>query len=100
MWEQNVVCLGLASGFLEPLESTSIYLVQSALARFMEVFPRETINPRVRHRFNTDTITEYERIRDFLIAHYKLTERDDSAFWTYCRTMAIPDTLKARFDIF
>ncbi len=100
MWDKNVVCLGLASGFLEPLESTSIYLVQSALARFMEVFPRETINPCVRNKFNADTITEYERIRDFLIAHYKLTERDDSAFWTHCRTMDIPDSLKTRLDIF
>ena len=100
MWDKNVIGLGLASGFLEPLESTSIYLVQSALARLMEVFPRETINPRVRDKFNADMITEYERIRDFLIAHYKLTERDDTPFWTHCRTMDIPDTLKTRLDIF
>ena len=100
MWEKNVICLGLASGFLEPLESTSIFLVQSALARFMEVFPRRTIHPKVRDKYNADTITEYARIRDFLIAHYKLTERDDSPFWDYCRTMAIPDSLQARLDIF
>ena len=100
MWEKNVVCLGLASGFLEPLESTSIYLVQSALARFMELFPRGTINPKIRDKYNTDTIAEYGRVRDFLIAHYKLTQRDDSPFWDYCRTMDIPDSLKTRFDIF
>ncbi len=100
MWEKNVICLGLSSGFLEPLESTSIFLVQSALARFMEVFPRGTIHPKVRDKYNADTITEYERVRDFLIAHYKLTDRDDSPFWDYCRTMEIPDSLKTRLDIF
>lgn len=100
MWEKNVVCLGLASGFLEPLESTSIYLVQSALARFLELFPRKTVNQRVRDKFNSDMVTEYERVRDFLIAHYKLTERDDTEFWNYCRSMEIPETLKNRLDIF
>lgn len=99
-WEKNVVSLGLASGFLEPLESTSIYLVQSALARLMTLFPRGDVNPRVRAKFNADVNAEYERIRDFLIAHYKLTERDDTPFWTLCRTMEIPDSLKARLDIF
>ncbi len=100
MWEKNVIALGLASGFLEPLESTSIYLVQSALARLMAIFPRDEINPHVRAKFNDDMNAEYERIRDFLIAHYKLTERDDTPFWNMCRTMNIPDSLRMRLDVF
>ncbi|MFT4077422.1 MAG: tryptophan 7-halogenase [Asticcacaulis sp.] len=100
MWERNVVALGLASGFLEPLESTSIYLVQSALARLMALFPAGAINPGVRTKFNVDMNAEYERIRDFLIAHYKLTERDDAPFWRRCRDMDIPQSLKMRLDVF
>ena len=100
MWEKNVISLGLASGFLEPLESTSIYLVQSALARLMAFFPRDEINPHVRVKFNDDMNAEYERIRDFLIAHYRLTERDDTPFWNMCRHMDIPDTLQMRLDVF
>ncbi|MDV6330829.1 tryptophan halogenase family protein [Asticcacaulis sp. 201] len=100
MWEKNVVSLGLASGFLEPLESTSIYLVQSALARLMALFPAGDVNPNIRAKFNDDMNSEYERIRDFLIAHYKLTKRDDSPFWNQCRTMEVPDSLTARLDAF
>jgi len=100
MWEKNVIALGLASGFLEPLESTSIYLVQSALARLMAMFPRGAISPAVRTKFNDDMNAEYERIRDFLIAHYKLTERDDTPFWNRCRSLEIPETLRMRLDVF
>ncbi len=100
MWENNVIALGLASGFLEPLESTSIHLVQSALARLMTMFPRRRGNAHVRRKFNDDMNSEYERIRDFLIAHYKLTERDDTPFWNACRTMEVPDTVAARFEVF
>lgn len=100
MWERNVVALGLASGFLEPLESTSIYLVQSALARLMSMFPRGPVNPAARTQFNNDMNAEYERIRDFLIAHYKLTEREDTPFWRHCREMDIPESLKMRLDVF
>ena len=100
MWEKNVVSLGLASGFLEPLESTSIYLVQSALARLMALFPRGPVNSDVRRKFNDDMNAEYECVRDFLIAHYKLTERDDTPFWRMCRDMDIPERLKMRLDVF
>ncbi|MDI7775744.1 tryptophan 7-halogenase [Asticcacaulis sp. EMRT-3] len=100
IWEKNVIALGLASGFMEPLESTSIHMVQSTLARLMTVFPRTTINPHVRDKFNDEAIAEYARIRDFLIAHYKLTGRDDTPFWEMCRNMAIPDSLKVRLDAF
>jgi tryptophan halogenase len=100
MWEKNVVSLGLAGGFLEPLESTSIYLVQSALARLMALFPRSPVNPGVRTKFNDDMNAEYECVRDFLIAHYKLTERDDTPFWCMCRDMEIPERLQMRLDVF
>ena len=100
MWEKNVVSLGLASGFLEPLESTSIYLVQSALARLMAFFPHSGVNPHVRAKFNNDMNAEYESVRDFLIAHYKLTKRDDTPFWNACRSMDIPESLKGRLEVF
>lgn len=100
MWQKNVLALGLASGFLEPLESTSIHLVQAGLAKLLAVFPKDGFEPSVIARYNRDMLAEYENVKDFLIAHYHVTERDDTPFWTYCRTMDIPDSLKARLDTF
>src|SRR5690606_38994048 len=84
-WEKNCLAIGLASGFMEPLESTSIHLVQSALARFMSMFPRNDQTQEEIDAFNAQTVFEYERIRDFLILHYKATSRTDTPFWNYCR---------------
>jgi tryptophan halogenase len=93
--------LGLAGGFLEPLESTSIYMVQSALAKLITLFPRgDRVNPVAADSFNTTMATEWERVRDFIIAHYKVTERDDTPFWKHCRDMAIPDSLAERLTLF
>jgi tryptophan 7-halogenase len=100
MWDKNCVAIGLASGFLEPLESTSIHLVQTALIKLLTLFPNDGINPAMVSRFNADMADEYDNVKDFLIAHYKLTERDDTPFWAYCKNMDIPDSLKARLDIF
>ena len=100
IWNKNVLALGLASGFLEPLESTSIHLVQSALAKFAVMMPRDRIDPAMVEQYNAMTATEYERIRDFIIAHYKVTERSGSDFWDRCRTMSIPDSLQERIDLF
>lgn len=100
VWNKNVISLGLAAGFLEPLESTSIHLIQTAIARLMTSFPDKHFNKADINYFNQRTLLEYEQVRDFLILHYKATERTDSPFWNYCRTMEIPESLQQRMDIY
>jgi tryptophan halogenase len=100
VWNGNVLAMGLAAGFLEPLESTSIHLIQTAIARLMTLFPDRRFDASTQDRFNRLTRLEYEQVRDFLVLHYKVTRRDDSEFWRYCRDMAIPDTLQARLDCY
>jgi tryptophan halogenase len=98
-WSHNVVAIGLASGFLEPLESTSIYLVQGAIAQLIELFPIDGIRDQDRREFNQAVDVEYDRIRDFLILHYHATTRDDSSFWNHTRTMEVPDSLLSKMEL-
>lgn len=99
-WNKNCVSLGLSSGFLEPLESTSLYLVQSGIVRLMQFFPTTGIDQAEVDTYNRKSQLEFEYIRDFIIMHYHVTQRDDSSFWNYCRTMDVPDSLARRIDLF
>ena len=98
-WNKNCVAMGLASGFIEPLESTSIHLIMIAATRLMQLFPFGGVNEALAARYNDVSQRELEGIRDFIILHYHLTERDED-FWRECRTMDIPDTLAERIALF
>lgn len=99
-WNRNVVALGLAAGFMEPLESTSIHLINTGLNKLVAMLSLEGITQAQEDTFNRLTAREYARIRDFLILHYNATARDDSEFWNYCRTMSVPETLTQKIELF
>ncbi|HEV8688680.1 MAG TPA: tryptophan halogenase family protein [Ideonella sp.] len=99
-WRGNCVAIGLSSGFIEPLESTSIHLIQRGVIRLMQLFPNAGIRQADIDEYNRQGQDEIEHIRDFIVLHYHVTERDDSPFWRHCREMAIPPSLQHRIDLF
>lgn len=99
-WHKNCVSLGLSSGFLEPLESTSIHLIQSNVSKLIELFPDRTFDAANEAEYNRQVSHEYELIRDFLILHYHRTDREDSEFWRYCKNMSVPASLTEKMNLF
>ncbi|MEL7444634.1 MAG: tryptophan halogenase family protein [Pseudomonadota bacterium] len=99
-WNKNVLALGLAAGFMEPLESTSIHLIQTSIARLLTHFPDKRFTPSDIDAFNARTLKEYERVRDFLVLHYTATRRDDTEFWRHCQTIELPSELERRIAQF
>jgi len=99
-WHRNCVAIGLSGGFMEPLESTSIHLIQRAVLRLLRLFPQGRVSPADIAEFNDQQLQDMEQIRDFLILHYKVTDRRDSPFWRQCAAMDVPDSLAQKIDLF
>ena len=99
-WHKNVVAVGLSSGFIEPMESTSIHLIQRSIIRLMQMFPYSGIRQPDLDEFNKQMSAEFSHIRDFIVLHYHVTKRTDSDFWNHCRTMEIPESLTHRIELF
>ncbi len=99
-WQKNCVAIGLSAGFLEPLESTSLHLIQSGIMRLVRLFPDMSMSETLQQEYNNSTVKEYEAIRDFIILHYNATERDDSEYWRHCSNIDIPESLKSRIALY
>ncbi len=99
-WVKNCIAVGLSSGFLEPLESTSIHLIQTSVMKLIKYFPVNGISKDLVNQYNQEMNIQFDQVKDFLILHYKTSQRDDSEFWNYCRNIEVPDSLQERMDLF
>ena len=99
-WYNNVIAIGLSAGFIEPLESTGLQLIQSAIMRLLSLFPHHNINAFDRNEYNKHTDFEIEKVRDFVILHYKATQREDSEFWRYVKQMQVPESLTHKMEMY
>ena len=99
-WHRNCVAVGLSGGFMEPLESTAIHLIQRAVLRLIRMLPGGRISARDIAEFNDQQLTDMDQIRDFLILHYKVTNRRDSPFWRHCADLPLPDSLEQKIELF
>jgi len=100
IWSRNCVAIGLAAGFLEPLESTAIHLIQSGISRLLSLFPDRGFDRAIIDEYNRNTRREYEQVRDFLVLHYRTTERRDTPFWRRCAALSAPEGLQHKLEIF
>lgn len=99
-WLKNCVAIGLSGGFVEPLESTSIHLIQTGIMKLVSLFPDKALSQTKIDEYNRQMSEQFSQVRDFIILHYKATQRTDSEFWRYCKNMSIPDSLETRMQLF
>lgn len=99
-WKSNCLSLGLSSGFIEPLEATSIHLIARGMDFFLRYFPDRDCDPALIREYNRRMIADFEEVRDFIVLHYSTTQRDDTPFWQHCRNLPLPDTLRERIELF
>lgn len=99
-WKKNCISIGLSAGFLEPLESTSLYLIQMGISRFISLYPDNRFSSVVRQEYNRQMRQLFDQVRDFIILHYCATEREDTPFWAYCKNMSLPDSLSQKIALF
>jgi tryptophan halogenase len=99
-WRNNCLALGLASGFIEPLESTSIHLIARGIDFFLRYFPDRDCDSALIREYNRRMVADYEEVRDFIMLHYCATQREDTPFWRWCRTISLPDSLQERIELF